>query len=369
MRRVRRIIQRQHLSSKILTQFLIRAALRMVGDAEVILIMDSTRCLRWEIFTLGVMIGGRVLPVAWAILPYPWPRGKFTPNAVALVNRALACWPKDRPVHLLADRGFPSLKLFRALDRWRQSLPLHYTIRLRAGDWVRMENRQSVRMADLMSGITTGTWNTYRASYQHRGQAGAPTLLVVGRGVPMYPAHQMGPADQARRRAREERRVVHLLSKGQGRAPKTDTIWALLSTACDRTQAVQRYSLRFSTEGTYRDLKSWGLEAVADHETDIEHLDRLIGLAALGYAIQAVVGAEAGRATEGQARARQQQWTTTDRLSVFWRGRQVIHDRAHDWRSWLSETLEQLAHRLAPEESPTNQFCQSPTPNQTLEAA
>ncbi|MBI2955382.1 MAG: hypothetical protein HYY30_13795 [Chloroflexi bacterium] len=285
------------------------------------------------------------------------------------MNRTLSLWPKDRPVHLLADRGFPSLKLFRALDDWRERLPFGYTIRLRAGDWVRLGNGRAIKVGDLMGGITPGAWFNYRASYQHRNKAGALALLVIGRGVPTYPAHQMGPADQARRLAREKRRTTHLLSKGQPQAPNTDTIWALFSTADDCSQAILRYGRRFSTEGTYRDLKSWDLEVVAAHETDIDSLDGLIGLATLAYIIQAVIGAEAGRAVEGQARARQQQWTTTDRLSTFWRGRQVIHDRGHDWRYWLSTTLTQLAYRIAPEGAAANQFPHSPNQSQTLEAA
>ena len=369
MRRVRRTIDRSHLSSRCLTQFLIRAVLCIVPDAEIMLILDSTRCLRWEIFTLGVRFHGRVLPISWCILPYPWPKSSFTPSVVALVNRTLSLWPQDRPVHLLADRGFPSLKLFRALDDWRERLPLGYTIRLRAGDWVRLGNGRPTKVGDLMGGITPGTWFNYRASYQHRNKTGGAALLVVGRGLPVYPAHQMGPADQARRVVREKRRTMHLLSKGQPQAPNTDAVWALLSTADDYSQAVARYARRFSTEGTYRDLKSWDLEVVAAHETDIDSLDGLIGLAVLAYVMQAAIGAEAGRAVEGQARARQQQWTTTDRVSVFWRGRQVIHDRGHDWRCWLSTTLTQLAYRIAPEGTLANQFCQSPTPNQTLEAA
>jgi hypothetical protein len=129
----------------------------------------------------------------------------------------------------------------------------------------------------------------------------------------------------------------------------------LLSTASDRSEAVQKYARRFRTEGTYRDWKSWDLEAVAGHESDSEHVDGLVGLAALAYFVQSAIGAEAGRADDEQARARQRQWSTTDRLSVFWRGRQVLHDRAYDWRLWLGATLPALISQLSPQSTPGEQ--------------
>lgn len=346
LRRVRRILRRNYLTSEYLTPFLIKVVLSLVTNTEAMLILDSTRCFRWEIFTLGIKLYGRVLPIAWSILPYPWPKRSFTPTVVKLIHRIMSCWPTDRAVHLLADRGFPSLKFFRELDFWRKSLCLGYTIRLRAGDWICLESGQKVKLADLMQGVTTGSWAGISAGYRHRGKASQSALLVVGRGVPVYPAHQRGAADEARRRKKANRRIAHLLSKKQANSPDTDTIWALMSTEGNCAEAVKKYSLRFSTEGTYRDLKSWGLEEVASHETDIEHLGGLMGVAALGYIAQAAIGSVAGRAVDDTARARQQQWSTADRLSVFWRGRQVLHDRAHDWRGWLSETLKELASQL-----------------------
>lgn len=369
LRHVRRIIGRSHLSSECLTEFLVRAALRIVSDAEVMLILDTTRCIRWEIFTLGVMFHGRVLPVAWAILPYPWPRGKFTPTVISLVNRTLACWPNDRPVHLLADRAFPSLKLFRALTNWRNKLPLGYTIRLRAGDWVRLQSGQSVKIADLITGIPTDAWSSCPASYQQRQKFGEVVLLVFGRATPTYPAHQIGASDQARRLARGKRRRAHLLSKGQANAPNTDTTWVLFSTAPDCSQAIKNYSRRFSTEGTYRDLKSWDLQIVAGRETDISHVDGLVGLAVLGYFVQAVIGAVAGRASEKQSRARQEQWTTTDRVSIFWRGRQVLHDRAFDWRFWLKTAIPELISQINPEKIFRKQTSIPPIAEHCQEAA
>ena len=354
MRRVRRVLGRPVLTGAALTPRLLSVALRLVPGDEVMLILDSTRCRRWELFTLGVLFGGRVLPVAWAILPYPWPKGRFTPTVVTLLDRVLAAWPPARPVHLLADRGFPSLKFFRCLEGWRTRRPLGYTIRLRAGDWVRLADGRAVKLADLERGIVAGAWAARPAAYQQRGRVSPPATLVVGREDPTYPAHQRGPADRARRLARATRRRAHVLSKGQGRAPETDRVWALLTTAATAAAGVAAYRRRFCTEGTYRDLKCWDLEAVAAHEADAAHLDGLVGLAALAYFIQAALGAAAGRAPERAARARQRQWSTTDRLSVFWRGRQVLHDRAYDWQPWLGRTVGALAQAFDAGPSPAS---------------
>ena len=62
--------------------------------------------------------------------------------------------------------------------------------------------------------------------------------------------------------------------------------------------------------------------------------------------MQASIGAAAGRTRAPAARARQRQWTTTDRLSIFWRGRLVLHDRAYDWRPWLTTALPALTRQL-----------------------
>jgi hypothetical protein len=58
---------------------------RVPADREGLthLALDSVRCGGWEVFTLGVVWHGRVLPVGWAVLPYPWPKGRFTPTVCA----------------------------------------------------------------------------------------------------------------------------------------------------------------------------------------------------------------------------------------------------------------------------------------------
>ena len=139
--------------------------LRLVTDAEVLLVLDSSRCGRWEIFTLGVRCGGRVLPVGWQVLPYPWPKGQYTPTTLTLLDRVLGCWPPERAVHLVADRGFPSKALVRRLDEWRRWRRLGYTLRLTIGAWVTLADGRTVRLADLVGNPSAGRWQTWAAHY------------------------------------------------------------------------------------------------------------------------------------------------------------------------------------------------------------
>jgi len=347
-RRVRRLLERAYVHRQVLTPALLRAALRLVEEAEVLLVLDGSRCVRWEVLTLGIQFhGGRVLPIAWAILPYPWPTGQFTPTVVALLERVLALWPEDRPVHLVADRGFPSYPFFQVLDAWRPQRPLGYTVRLRAGDWVRLADEATATpVARLLATVGEGRWQTWRAAYRRQAQTSAVATLVIGRGLPVYPPHQMGPADRQRRQARAARQAQHRRSLGDGEAASSDRAWVLLSTEATWPAAMGRYSGRFSTEGTYRDWKSWGWEPVVGQATTAGLVDGITGLAAIGAIIQAAIGAAAGRTQETGARARQHQWTTTDRLSVFSRGRLVLQDRAHAWTPWLGRVLTTLSERL-----------------------
>jgi hypothetical protein len=345
-RRVQRGLRRTGLTSAALTPHLVAAVLRLIPDGELLLVLDSSRCGPWEIFTLGVRCGGRVLPVGWQVLPYPWPKRQYTPTVLALLNRVLACWPADRAVHLVADRGFPSKALVRRLDELRRWRRLGYTLRLTIGTWVTLADGRTVRLAELVGNPRAGRWQSWTAHYPGCRTTLAPTRLVAGRGLPVWPRHQCGPADQARRQARAQRRAAHLTSKGQMQAVATDTVWCLLTTETTWTAAVSRYSGRFSTEGTYRDLKEWGWETRVSALTDAAAVEGLTGLAILSYLAQVELGVAAGRTQEAGARARQRQWTTTDRLSPFSRGRLVLHDHAHDWCPWLQTALAELTQTL-----------------------
>ena len=347
-RRVRRHLGRPTLGSLALTPRLRALALVWVSDAEVTLVLDSTRCGRWEVFTLGVRWHQRVLPIAWTVLAYPWPKGTFTPTVVQLIDRVLADWPPTRPVHLVADRGFPSRALFRRLDHWRTQLPLGYTLRLRASDHVAVPAGTRHQIGALADTLPERAWLCRAATYERAVDEATCVTLVIGQDPPAPPPHQRGPADQVRRQRRAAQRRAHITSKHQN--PAHDRMWALLTTESNPAAARARYAQRFATEGTYRDLKEWDLTTVLAQTDDQSQLDGLVGLASLAYLLQMGLGVAAGQTDDASARARQQLWSTTDRLSGFWRGRQVLHDHAHDWHPWIAQTL--VALQPAPEAMP-----------------
>jgi hypothetical protein len=254
-------------------------------------------------------------------------------------------WPSERPVHLVAARCFPSSARFRLLDTWRQRRPLGSTLRLRAGDWVWLADR-AVTIAAVLGAVGDDRWRTWRAADRRQGPPRAPVLLAIGRGLPVYAAHQGGPADQRRRQARAARQAQQRRRRGDGAAASTDRAWGLLSTEATWQAAVRRSTGRFSTEGTSGDWKSWGWETVGGQAMTAGLVDGLTGLAARGAIVQAAIGAAAGRTREAGVRARQRHWATTDRLSVFRRGRLGLQDRAYHGTPWLSQVLTNLSARL-----------------------
>ncbi|MBI3971636.1 MAG: hypothetical protein HY332_10145, partial [Chloroflexi bacterium] len=116
---VARAWDRRWLTSAGLTPHLVRAALALVTVGPVALAVagavagspvppalvgalpgvtrhlarDRVRCGKWEVLTVGVVWWGRVLPVGWAVLPYPWPKQPCTPTVCALLRRVAAAWP------------------------------------------------------------------------------------------------------------------------------------------------------------------------------------------------------------------------------------------------------------------------------------
>jgi hypothetical protein len=353
-RRVRRILTRTWLSSAHLTPWLVRAALALVSDAVPHLAMDTVRCGRWEVITVGVVWHGRVLPVGWEVLPYPWPKGEFTPAVLRLLWRIGAVWPADRRPHLVADRGFPSLKLFRTLE----SLGWKWTIRLRAKLTVGVDGEARALHA-LIAVSQPGVWTCRPITYG-TGRQRVAGHLVMGRGdaLPVLPRHQANPGSLFHRGLQQAARRREVRDKHPGRrttaAQQTDGGVILFTTHTTWREACQSYARRWATEGSYRDAQGgydgqhgWDLEPTATRETDPHVVDTLLGLWALGSLLQSTLGDQVGRPDAPpvvrDVRAR---WTTTGRLSVWMRGRFALTDHSGDLRPWLLATLQATAQHL-----------------------
>ncbi len=352
-RRLARAWTRPWLSPSVLTPVLVRAVLRLLSvlppapapDGGWVVVLDSVRCGAWEIFTVGVAWHGRAVPVGWAVLPYPWPKGRFTPTVCSLVRQVAAAWPADQPVHLLADRGFPSQELFATLRR----LGWGWTVRVRAMSYLRVAGRDCWAK-DLLVAAAKPTWRSWPATYG-TGATAASGTLIIGQGLPVLPWHQRTGGSLRHRAAQQAARRRHLRSKHPGRPPdaseETDA-WVILFSSCAQTQAVaQGYRRRWTTEGTYRDGQGawdgrhgWDLEAVVAHQRAAGPVERLVGLWALGTLLQCWLGAQTLRPQAGAVlTAHLRQWATTPRLSLWARGQFALTDPRGHLPTWLVQAI------------------------------
>lgn len=355
-RRVRRLMTGGRLLSACLTPWLVRAALALVPDRVPHLAMDTVRCGRWEVVTVGVVWHGRVLVVGWEALPYPWPKGQFTPTVLRLLTRIGQAWPVDRRPHLVADRGFPSLKLFRLLER----MGWGWTIRLRAKLNVGLDG-EVVALRDLVLAQQRrpGRWLCRAATYGV-GRQRVPGFLVLGRGdaLPVLRPHQVNVGSQRQRTRQQAARQRDVRGKHPTRqtslAQQTDG-WLILFTSHDSWRAAaQSYTRRWATEGSYRDAQSgydgqhgWDLEAALSREPMQPVADSLVGLWALSSLLQSSLGHHLAQPSQSPAvqRARAR-WTTTDRLSIWMRGRFALTDLSGELHAPILHALDASASTL-----------------------
>jgi hypothetical protein len=297
------------------------------------LVLDSLRCGRWELITLGVRSHGRVLIVGWTVLPQPWPTGQFTPAVCALIRQVAASVPADRPVHLVADRGFPSQSLLRTLA----AVGWGFTVRLRA-DARLLVDGQPTPVRTLLETARLGRWTSRSATYGGTTVAGQ---VVIGRGLVVLPWHQRDAASQRHRARQQAAQRRHRTQRWPGRAA-TDAWVVLFTSLPNQTVAGWVYRGRWAIEGAYRDLQGgwdgrhgWDLEAVLDRVTRQAQVERLVGLAALGVLLQSWIGRQAIHATDSVATA-VAGWTTSGRLSVWAHGQMALTDPSGRLVDWIT---------------------------------
>lgn len=57
---------------------LIQAALALLPSGQsAVVALDTTRLGPWEVWLAGIVVAGRTMPIGWAVIPYPWPKGRF----------------------------------------------------------------------------------------------------------------------------------------------------------------------------------------------------------------------------------------------------------------------------------------------------
>ena len=344
LRRVQRWWQGPELELGWLTPRLIRAALAFVPQEDVIVALDTTRVGGWEIWQAGIVCAGHTLPVAWAVVPYPWPKGRFRQTTLSLVRQLQESFPPGQRWVLVADRGFPSAALFGQLLAGQTD----WTVRLRLSDWIEVQGTYALVAEHLEAGRLRPGERV--AATMGRGTTEQPTVqawVVVNQVIPLPPQHKRNPATERERAARAKARQKHLTQKGRkSRAPSARAqhyvqTWVLFTTAETVSAAVTQYAARMAIEETFRDWHhGWGLrQATAQLKSD-QAVCRMVGIVSLAYRLCVELGVRFSQDERGKAR--RAQWTVTDRVSSFWCAQHLFQDPGADWSTWLAEQWEHL---------------------------
>src|SRR5215216_6527505 len=169
LRRVRRWWSGPALDQATISPVLIRLALTLLAaDQPVVVALDTTRLGSWEVWLAGIVVAGRTLPIGWAVIPYPWPKGRFRTTTLALIQQLQQAFPAGVRWTLVADRGFPSAVLFAQLRQGGTD----FSVRLRLSDWVTVAGVYAMVSTHLAAG---------------RLVVGRRTAATIGRGTREQP--------------------------------------------------------------------------------------------------------------------------------------------------------------------------------------
>jgi hypothetical protein len=341
LRRVRRWWSGSALEQGEISPALIRQALLVRVTAQpVVVALDTTRVGPWEVGLAGIVVGGRTLPIGWAVIPYPWPKGRFRATTLALVAQLQRAFPAGVRWSLVADRGFPSAALFAQLRHGGTA----FSVRLRLSDWVRVAGVYAKVVDHLEAGRLRVGQRT--AATVGHGRPDLPLVsgwVVVSAAVATPPKHKQNPGTARERAARARRQAQHRKHKrGRKTSPPSAAAqryaqtWVLFTTAPTLPQAVSEYAGRMAIEETYRDWHHhWAVRTAAAALPSEAMVTRLIGVVCLAYTLQMHLGQRVSTAPETQRR--RGQWTVTERVSWFWCGQRLFADPGYDWSAWLAQ--------------------------------
>lgn len=238
-RRLHRFLANRAVTLETLWQPLLPILLASLGRRELVLVFDPTpyRAVA-TILVVGVVVRGRVLPLAWRAMPQQrdWPQklGTLLPPMLAPIAAAL---PPDTTVTLLADRGLVGPGIIDAA----RSVGWQIVLRLRAGGGETTRIRRGDGPSQRLAAVPTGP-----------GQRSAgPAAIFQDAGW------------------REGWLTIHW--DRQAEEP-----WVLFSTRPAGPDRVREYRQRVRAEATYQDTKSRGFGLEASHVTRLERLERLL---------------------------------------------------------------------------------------------
>jgi hypothetical protein len=346
LRRIRRWWSGPALDQATISPALIRLALALLAaDHPVVVALDTTRLGPWEVWLAGIVVAGRTLPIGWAVIPYPWPKGYFRATTLALIQQLQQAFPAGVRWTLVADRGFPSAVLFAQLRQGGTD----FSVRLRLSDWVTVDRVYATVSAHLTAGrLVVGQRTAAMIGRGTLEQPLVPAAIVVSAAVVTPPRHKQNPGTARERAHRAEQHAKHRQHK-QGRKTKLPSAvaqryaqtWVLFTTASTVAQAVAEYAGRMSIEETYRDWHHhWAVRAAVVGLPTEAMVTRLIGVVCLAYTVQMHLGQRVRR--DPMSQQRRAQWTVTDRISWFWCGQRLFDDPGYDWSGWLAQQWESL---------------------------
>jgi hypothetical protein len=331
---------------------LISAALALLAPGQAVVgALDTTRLGRWDVWLAGGVVAGRTVPIGWAVLPYPWPKGRFRPTTLTLIEQLQGAFPAGRRWSLVADRGFPRAALLAQLRAGGTG----FSVRLRLSDWVKGAGVYAKIADHLTAGRLRQGHRT--AATIGRGRPDQPLVpgwVVVSAAVATLPKHKQNPGTLRERTKRAKAQARHRAHK-QGRKTKPPSAtaqryahtWVLFTTAPTLTQAVQEYAQRMPIEEPFRDWHSgWAVRDAVRELPTAARVDRLIGVVCLAYGLQLQLGQRLSLDPTGQQR--RAQWTVTDRISWFWCGQRLFPDPGYDWQAWLLAQWGALTFPRAP---------------------
>jgi hypothetical protein len=238
-RRFRRFLANPRVQVATLWPPLLRALLAGVGAGEATFVFDPTPyrdCA--TLLCRGLVWRGRVLPVAWRVVPQQvsWPE-RLETLVEALLREVAAALPPGVCPTLLADRGLVGPSLIDATRRagW------HLVLRLRAGageaTLVRIEEGPEQRLATLPTGPGQ-RWDGAVAIFKAAGwRTGYLTI------------HWAKDAAEP---------------------------WGLFSDRPGGAARVREYRRRATAEATYEDLKGRGFDVERSKLTALDRIDRLL---------------------------------------------------------------------------------------------
>jgi hypothetical protein len=206
-RRVRRWWRGPALDQATMSPALLRLALTLLAVAQpVVVALDTTRRGPWEVWVAGIVVAGRTLPSGWAVIPYPWPTGRFRATPLRRIQQLPQAFPARVCWTLVADRGFPSAVRCAQLRQGGTD----FSVRLRWSAWVTVARVSAPVSAHLVAGRLVVGQRT--AATMGRGpvaQPLVPAAIVVSAAVVRPPRHKRHPGTARERAHRATQHTQH----------------------------------------------------------------------------------------------------------------------------------------------------------------